>query len=314
MPRIYPYEIKISVIKCYYLNYKIKSLIYIYDVSKSTIYNWINEYNNNLLKINMNNRTTYDSKINKTICQYIENYTLKRKCTFNIKNLRKNIKRIYKINISRSRIYQILKNKNITHKKIYHKIIFKNKKYMNKSVNILLKTIKTFDPDKIISIDEVSFDTHIRKIKGWNLKGMRIIRETNNKPERKRLTVIVGISRKQVVGYKIINGSANRNTFAEFLDIIFSRIQNGILLMDNARIHQAIIIKNKINNSTNRVIYNVPYHPETNPIENIFSIIKNNVRNKNPNTLIELKKFIQKSFLKITKNKLKNIYKHSLNI
>ena len=51
----------------------------------------------------------------------------------------------------------------------------------------------------------------------------------------------------------------------------------------------------------NKYIYALPYQPNTNPVEGLFSQIKNYVRQDNPQTLEELKKSIKYTI----KNKVK---------
>ena len=49
--------------------------------------------------------------------------------------------------------------------------------------------------------------------------------------------------------------------------------------MDNARIHKAKIWE-VIEESKNELLYSVPYHPETNAIEEFFSQLKHYIKNK----------------------------------
>ena len=62
------------------------------------------------------------------------------------------------------------------------------------------------------------------------------------------------------------------------------RLKNKYLLLDNARIHHAKIVKQEINGTTNQFLFNVPYMPEFNPIEKIFFEMKKYVKSKNNNT------------------------------
>ena len=50
--------------------------------------------------------------------------------------------------------------------------------------------------------------------------------------------------------------------------------------MDNSVIHKSKIIKNIIENSNNQLLYSVPYHPETNAIEEFFSQLKHYKKRK----------------------------------
>ena len=53
--------------------------------------------------------------------------------------------------------------------------------------------------------------------------------------------------------------------------------------MDNARTHHSVIFKQFIEDNKLNIIYNVPYRPEFNPIEKVFSKIKFLIRSKNNN-------------------------------
>ena len=54
--------------------------------------------------------------------------------------------------------------------------------------------------------------------------------------------------------------------------------KNKNIIMDNVSFHHSKIIKNYINSKNWNIIYTPPYSPNFNPIENIFSKIKNYYR------------------------------------
>ena len=85
--------------------------------------------------------------------------------------------------------------------------------------------------------------------------------------------------------------------------------------MDNAVIHKSIKIREKIEYDNNHLMYAVPYHPETNSIEEFFSQLKHYIKKKSPNTYDdiyrEITEIIEK---KITKQHLTNYLKHSYKI
>jgi transposase len=191
MPKIYSTKFKESVIRYYNSkNFTIKNTIKIFEISKSTLYNWINEYNKNNLHNIINKRYKYNKNNRKEIRNYIVKYTLKKKTKFNIIYLKKNIKKKFKRNICKSRIYIILKEEKITYKKISNKTVHKNEKIMKKKIKIFKEEILKHNPNNIISIDESSFDTNISKINGWNVKGKRIINKSKDN-QRKRITLIL---------------------------------------------------------------------------------------------------------------------------
>lgn len=82
-------------------------------------------------------------------------------------------------------------------------------------------------------------------------------------------------------------------------------------LLDNARVHKTKKFNLYLEENKMNLVYNAPYHSETNPIENIFSMFRNNLNRNNNETELELKNSIDK-FIKIdNKEKFKNIFNHS---
>jgi transposase len=313
MPKIYSYDLKISIVKFNKSNYwDINEATNIFSVCKSSIYNWINMYKLNMLQIKSNIRPIYESKITNEIKKYVIMYVTKR-ITFNKKNLNRCIKHIFNKTISMSSIYKILKENNLSYKRIGKKIIPINRNIENQIIN-LKKEVKKYDSNKIVSIDETSFDTHIRATYGWSKKGERI-KKVINTPIRKRKTLTLAITKNGILGYNIINNSSNTINFHKFLkENILPKIKNGVILMDNVRFHHSKIVKECVEETTNKILYNIAYNPDTNPIENCFSIIKKVVGNKEPTNEVQLIKEIVKSFKYVTKEKCKAFYKHSLNI
>jgi transposase len=102
----------------------------------------------------------------------------------------------------------------------------------------------------------------------------------------------------------------------EFYDeFIKDKYKNHLVIMDNAVIHKFKIIRETIENSKNELLYSVPYHPETNAIEEFFSKLKHYVKKESPNTYDDIYKTINNIIeIKITKKHLTNYLKHSYKI
>jgi len=258
------------VVKYYKNGNTIKNTINFFGISKSSLFNWLKLDKNNLLSEKKKYKKV-KLKINNEIINYIIKYVIKR-ISFNYKFLLKNIKRKFKIKVSKTTIYNVLKKNNITLKKINKKNIPKNKKRLRKQIKEFNKNIKKVLIKDIISIDEIHFDTTIKAFNGWEYKGKKIC--VNINPVKKRYTVICAISNKNIVHYKIIKNSANKIDFLEFIKYISIKHKNKYFLLDNAQIHHAKNIKEYINTTTNKLIYNIPYNPETNPIKMYFSKLK----------------------------------------
>ena len=173
MPKVYPYELKKSVVNFYKSElWDIKEALKIFNVSKSSIYAWIDLNKNNLLFETSNVRSDYERKINNEIETYVITYVTK-KVSFIHKNLKRCIKKIFNVGISCSSVYRILEKHNITNKKIHKKFVPINKN-IKKEVNELIKKVNIIGIDNVTSIDESSFDTHICPNNGWSKKGHRL--------------------------------------------------------------------------------------------------------------------------------------------
>ena len=85
--------------------------------------------------------------------------------------------------------------------------------------------------------------------------------------------------------------------------------------MDNAVIHKSKIIKETIESSKNKLLYSVPYHPETNAIEEYFNQLKHYIKKESPNTYDDIFSTIRHIIAtKITRELLINYLKHSYKI
>ena len=102
----------------------------------------------------------------------------------------------------------------------------------------------------------------------------------------------------------------------EFYDeFIKDKYKNHLVIMDNAVIHKSKIIRETIENSKNELLYSVPYHPETNSIEEFFSQLKHYIKKESPNTYEDIYDTIKEILAnKITKEHLTNYLKHSYKI
>lgn len=167
--------------------------------------------------------------------------------------------------------------------------------------------------DNIISIDETSIDSHISNNYGWNKRGKKIVNTITH--PKCRYSLILAISNKKVIHRQIIKGSSNGEIFLKFIKDLIKKIHtenNNYIILDNARIHHYKKLKEYIKSKPNiRLIYNIPYTPETNPIERVFKDLKKDLRNKkinNDNLIGEIKK----SLNNVNKKNFKKYFNKSL--
>jgi transposase len=134
---------------------------------------------------------------------------------------------------------------------------------------------------------------------GKSLKGKRSYYTTNEYPFIK-YNFICAIKNNKIIGYTLyenLKGGIKTDEFVDFIDkYIKNKYKNYYILLDNASFHKSKIIKEKIIEIKNNIIYSIPYNPDTNPIENFFSQLKNYVRNENPKNFNDLFLSIKNTF------------------
>ena len=161
--------------------------------------------------------------------------------------------------------------------------------------------------NNIISIDETSIDSHICSDYGWSKSGTRIQNKITH--SKIRYSLILAINRKEIIHKELIKGSTNGEFFFKFIKNLVKKLKpkkNNYILLDNARIHHYKKVKEFIDMQLKiKLIYNIPYSPETNPIERVFNDIKRILKTKKINNF-NLIDQIEKSL--ITVNNSDNFY------
>ena len=78
--------------------------------------------------------------------------------------------------------------------------------------------------------------------------------------------------------------------------------------MDNIAFHKGDTIKTFIENKGAKYLFLPPYSPFLNPIENLFSKLKNSVKSKSPNNETELFEYLEDSSSDINSDDCKNYF------
>ena len=314
---------KKSIINYYKKCSSIKKVLNAYNICRKTLFNWNKAFNNGTLYNKIKYKSHASIKYKLEIMEYIKKYIIN-KDNFRMTNLLKLIKQKFNCVFNKNNIYYSLKKLGITYKKA-HKNIIINKRKHKKDVKNLKNTISKIGYDKIISTDECHFQTNMKPNKGWNKKGERVtfIKNTGN---RINVSLICSVTNKKVIHYEIHKTSVNRDVFINYIKKVNKKGNRKHILLDNARIHHAKDLIKYMNNKTNKLLYNIPYNPETNPkksliskvtnfnllpIEQMFNKIKSFVKKENTSTYKNLVKAIDKSIKTITADNLNYYFSNS---
>ena len=220
--------------------------------------------------------------LHNTIFFNIENILKQRNRNHNISITK--IKRIYLekygVNISRSRIHRIVRNKlKYSFKKTLLKpnkleqVIYKKMSFI--FIKCIIRAIKL--NLSFVFIDESSFKLKNNNFRDW-IKRDDFCHYGNN-DNNKKINFMFAIGTNKVIYYKLSNDNTNSKTFKRFFLNVINNLNeldlnNTIFIMDNLSSHLTKEIKDIITSKKLKVLYTVPYESIFNPIELAFRRIK----------------------------------------
>lgn len=211
----------------------------------------------------------------------------------------------------------IIKYANITYKKVQktHRPDTRYRKPINyeEEYSRFYTKVNEYNLNNIIALDESSISIGLHVLKGRSEIGKRLNKITRDNKVFVKFTLIMAISTKGVVYWKLYKkGGIDNVRLIEFLKIVLRNKKNKLILMDNASAHKKQTVKDFIVKSKNDYVYVLPYHHFQNPIEKLFNQLKYYMRKDEPMSYEEIKKSVKNSIRRITKDNFKNYFKSSL--
>ena len=302
----YSYDLIVRIIKYYNNNNKsYRELENEFDISKSTIQRWVlNNGLNEPIKVEYKNRIR--------LLSYIKN-SLNQNPFQTLDMLKVKILTKFDITISKKTVSNYMKIIGYSKKKIvrrlYNTKLLKDHLATRKKMK---KRLKNINKEDIVCIDECAINREVYAKSGWCHKSKLLERHMKLKELPKNHSLIMAISNKKIVQYKLYKQQAiNTDLYYLFLEELVKNFQNKYILMDNVSFHKSKRILELINNSNNKILFIPPYSPDFNPIEEVFSELKSFIRRQiTPTTMnkdiqLLLKKFSNKQI------NLEGYYKHA---
>lgn len=285
----------------------ISEILKIFNISNGSLYNFLKDYrkHKNLPKIKI--RKTYPSKFSLPIRRFIVRHVRRYK-QIRYSLIYKSLNDVFRISISLSSIYRILKENNLSYKKAsYIKIYKNNYKDTKKKIQTLKKQMAIKNIKNVFFIDESSINLNFVPTYGWSTVNKQCIIHVDITPIR--YTLLMAINANKCY-YQLCKGSVDKFKYNAFIKYIIDKHNKIILFMDNARIHHNKLLKEYIMTTSAEIIYNVPYTPALNPIERIFCTIKTHMK---INKVKSLKHFVNGIInvctLQTIRNTINSVYK-----
>jgi transposase len=229
-------------------------------------------------------------------------------------SLRTTIFRKYQTEISDSTIYKYLAAARMS----YKKTSFRRKVTDAAKLTEFREKIAQIPLDSIVSLDEASFNTHMVCRYGWSPIGEKCIVMPKEETRCETFSLLMAVSSNEVVAWQLVKGSFNKVRFLAFLqEHLLPAMQDKPhlqhLLMDNVAFHKSAEVQEMLEEHDLRepIIFNPPYHPDTNPVEMVFSVLKSMTRKQAPRNYGEVEKAI-KDAIAADRLNLPGMFQHAL--
>lgn len=92
-------------------------------------------------------------------------------------------------------------------------------------------------------------------------------------------SLLIAVTTKGIVNYKMSLGSTGHVIYNDFIETTIKKLNgnNYLFIFDNVSFHNNEVILKKITDSKNNFMFLPPYSPDLNPVENVNSIIKQDI-------------------------------------
>ena len=177
---------------------------------------------------------------------------------------------------SRGCVSNYMKRIGISRKKAFRSIVY----------NYNIDTVSRFCTDllaaeDIVCIDEAGFYLGDHGKYGYSKVGKRLRIMSGRSLRRSKLTLLLAISRKGIVGYKIMDHNCRKPDFVGFVKDLDVR-PGSVIVMDNIPFHHSKETADALRLKRLTPVFTPPYSPRGNAIENVFGVLKTEYRARCP--------------------------------
>lgn len=172
-------------------------------------------------------------------------------------------------------------------------------------------TQEEVDPERLVFLDETGLKTNFTRFRGWAHGGDRLI-EAIPGGKWQTNTLVHAVALDGTRAAMVLDGPIDGNSFAGFCKwlLVPSLHPGDLVVMDNLSSHRSVQAIQAIEAVGARVVYLPPYSPDLNPIENIFSKVKQLIRGIGPRSFSQIVEAAKQVLPKITLDDLEAVFLH----
>jgi len=163
----------------------------------------------------------------------------------------------------------------------------------------------------LIFIDETWAKTNMTRLRGRAPKGARLLAKIPH-GHWKTTTLIAALGIEGVRCSTVVDGAVNGDVFESFVErVLVPALSPGdVVVMDNLSSHKRARTRELIEGAGAELVFLPPYSPDLNPIEMVFSKVKQKLRSLSCRTREQLWRSMQKVLDTVTPSDAANCYRH----
>jgi transposase len=170
---------------------------------------------------------------------------------------------------------------------------------------------ESIDAEQFVFLDETGLATDLTRLRGWGFGGARVV-DSAPGGHWQTNTLVSAISVDGVCAAMVLDGPLNGEAFVGFCrEFLAPVLEPGqIVVLDNLSSHKTSEAAKWIQRVGASLAFLPPYSPDLNPIENIFSKIKQVVRSLRPSSWKTIVEAAREALLSVTASDCMNCIQH----
>jgi transposase len=167
------------------------------------------------------------------------------------------------------------------------------------------------DPERLVFLDESGAKTDMARIRGRCGKGQRLRAKAPGGHWR-ITTMISAVRLSGPFAAAVISGPTDGDVFRTYTtEVLTPQLNPGdVVVMDNLSPHKAAGIREAIEAAGATLLYLPPYSPDYNPIENMWSKVKQHLRSAAARTFDRLCQAVTDALTDVTVEDCRGFYRH----
>jgi transposase len=139
--------------------------------------------------------------------------------------------------------------------------------------------------ERLVFIDETWTKTNMAPLRGWAPRSMRLKAKVPH-GRWKTMTFLAALRHDRIDAPWIIDGPINGERFRLYVEnALLPTLQPGdVVIMDNLGSHKGKAVRQAIRSADAKLFFLPKYSPDLNPIEQVFSKLKHELRKREPRT------------------------------